>query len=225
MRRIPEPELMEDEAQAVAYAAADFSTSDRALVDAFLDAFGAIAGTVLDLGCGPGNIALLLAEALPEARVIGVDGSEAMLRIARARAQDHPAAARLRFLRATLPAADLPRAEAVVSNSLLHHLHRPAVLWEAVRACAAPGAPVLVGDLRRPPTLAAARAIVAATAVDAPPVLQRDFFASLCAAFEVDEVRAQLDAAGLDALRVAEVGERHLRVWGRAPASHGAGAG
>jgi hypothetical protein len=90
------------------------------------------------------------------------------------------------------------------------------VLWEAVRACAAPGAAVLVGDLRRPPSVAAARAIVAATAADAPPVLQRDFFASLCAAFEVDEVRAQLDAAGLGALRVAEVGERHLRVWGRA---------
>ena len=43
--------------------------------------------TVLDLGCGAGNLTALLAEHWPEARVAGLDSSEEM--IARARA-DHP---------------------------------------------------------------------------------------------------------------------------------------
>jgi hypothetical protein len=45
-------------------------------------------------------------------------------------------------------------------------------------------------------------------------VLRRDFEASLYAAFTCDEVRAQLDRAGLSALRVEPIGDRHLVVWG-----------
>ena len=65
MERIPEPELMDDPAQALAYAASDFSRSDRAMVADLLDRSGAELGSeILDLGCGPGNITFLLAEAL-----------------------------------------------------------------------------------------------------------------------------------------------------------------
>ena len=65
MERIPEPELMDDPAQAQAYAATDFSSSDRAMVADLLDRYGnGLGGAVLDLGCGPGNITFLLAEAL-----------------------------------------------------------------------------------------------------------------------------------------------------------------
>jgi hypothetical protein len=49
-----------------------------------------------------------------------------------------------------------------------------------------------------------------------PEVLREDFFASLLAAYTVEEVRAQLAAAGLD-LAVAETSDRHLQAWGRLP--------
>ena len=39
MERIPEPELMDDPAQALAYAATDFSRSDRAMVADLLDRY------------------------------------------------------------------------------------------------------------------------------------------------------------------------------------------
>jgi trans-aconitate 2-methyltransferase len=42
---------------------------------------------VVDLGCGPGNSTVLLADRWPRARVLGIDNSEAMLRRAR---RDHP---------------------------------------------------------------------------------------------------------------------------------------
>jgi trans-aconitate 2-methyltransferase len=41
--------------------------------------------TVLDAGCGSGRVTALLAERLPRGRVIGVDGSAAMIEAARAR--------------------------------------------------------------------------------------------------------------------------------------------
>jgi hypothetical protein len=45
-------------------------------------------------------------------------------------------------------------------------------------------------------------------------VLQRDFRASLLAAFTADEVREQLEEAGLGQFIVKEIGDRYLEVSG-----------
>ncbi|TNF37083.1 MAG: class I SAM-dependent methyltransferase [Deltaproteobacteria bacterium] len=222
MRRTVEPELMDDEEQARAYASADFSASDTAFVEAFQARFGAALAAsdapIADLGCGPGNIALRLAHALPQRRIVAVDGAEAMLALGRERARTE-GRDNVDFVRATLPSDALPPAHfgAIVSNSLLHHLHDPSVLWRTVAHIGRPGAPVYVGDLRRPPTPEAARAIVARYAGDAPPLLQEDYLASLHAAFEPAEVASQLAAAGLGGLAVEAVADRYLLVVGRLP--------
>jgi hypothetical protein len=104
-----------------------------------------------------------------------------------------------------------------MSNSLLHHLHDPLVLWNTVRQLAAPGATIYVKDLRRPPSLASLDFLVALHAADAPPVLRRDYRHSLRAAFTVAEVEAQIDQADLSDLRVSAVEDRYLEVWGRLP--------
>ena len=59
-----------------------------------------------------------------------------------------------------------------------------------------------------------ARHMVAATSKDEPEILQRDFFNSLCAAFEPDEVRAQLADAGLAHLQVHTHEPFHLSISG-----------
>lgn len=41
------------------------------------------------------------------------------------------------------------------------------------------------------------------------------FFNSLLAAFRMDEIRAQLAESGLAHLRVEQVSDRHVAVWGR----------
>lgn len=217
MRRTPEPELMDDAEQASAYAEEDFSESDAAFVDAFLARFGAgLSGPVADLGCGPGNIALRLAEALPSCRVVGYDGSGEMLALARERGAALPNA---EFVKTVLPSPHLPAKHyaAVVSNSLLHHLHDPGGLWETVRLIARPGAAVFIGDLYRPATPEAARTLLDQYATGAPEVLRRDFLASLHAAFEPDEIAAQLEAAGLLGWEVRAVDDRHVVVAGRVP--------
>lgn len=40
---------------------------------------------IIDLGCGPGNVTELLSAAFPRARVVGLDNSDNMLAVARAR--------------------------------------------------------------------------------------------------------------------------------------------
>jgi hypothetical protein len=84
-----------------------------------------------------------------------------------------------------------------------------------VRQAARPGALVLVMDLMRPASAGWAEALVVTYADDAPEVLRTDFRNSLFAAFEPQEVVAQLAEAGLASLEVAVVSDRHLAVCGR----------
>ena len=145
-----------------------------------------------------------------------------MLAVARERLAGAPPelAGRLRFEQALLPLAAAGELEAhfsaVVCNSLLHHLHDPAALWQAVAKLGAPGAFVYVQDLRRPFSAEAVEALVASEMASAPEVLRRDYSASLHAAFSPEEVQQQLEQAGLAAqLQVAPLQERYMEVWGR----------
>lgn len=222
MQRIPEPELMDEAEQARAYAEADFTEPNARFVDYFEQVYPDLRhGNVLDLGCGPGDIVLRLATRCPGLVVHGIDGSAAMLRFASERLHESPGlGGRVQFIEGRLPGASLPLPayDAVISNSLLHHLHEPLGFWRAVQEAGAPGAAVLVMDLFRPESEDAARVIVQQYAGGEPAILQQDFFASLCAAFEPREVRAQLDACGLGDLAVQAVSDRHLLVTGRLPA-------
>ena len=222
MERVLEPELMDDPAQALAYAQADFDASNSLFIDLFESRFPdwSRTGAILDLGCGPGDIAIRLARRFAGCEVHGLDGAPSMLALARdAAALAADVAGRVEFIEGLVPGAPLPRDsyDAVVSNSLLHHLHRPMVLWESAIALAKPGAPVLIMDLARPADAAGALDIVASYAANDPEVLRTDFHNSLLAAFEPDEVRAQLAQAGLP-FAVERVSDRHLAIWGRAPA-------
>lgn len=222
MKRIPEPEeLMNDPAQALAYAEADFSDANRLFLDLFnalhLDPF---AGRALDIGCGPADIPLQLAVEHPQANLDAVDGAPAMLALAKQRLRELPRLAeRLRLLCTSLPSDELPERtyDAVLSNSLLHHLTDPLELWRTVRHCARPGATIVVMDLRRPDDEAAVDDLVARYAADAPEVLRRDFRASLFAAYTPEEVERQLRTAGIEGLGVEVVSDRHLAVRGRLP--------
>ncbi|HCA26776.1 MAG TPA: SAM-dependent methyltransferase [Betaproteobacteria bacterium] len=216
MERIAEPELMDDAAQARAYAGADFCEAHQAFVGYFQARFPHFAaGRVIDLGCGPADVALRFARAYPGVEVVGVDGAAPMLEWGRRAIAAAGLAGRVRLEKIRLPSAALTAAfDAVISNSLLHHLADPAVLWRTIRQASRPGAPVLVMDLMRPADAAGAKALTARYAGGAPGVLQRDFFHSLRAAYRPDEVRAQLDAAGLSDFSAAAVSDRHWLAWG-----------
>jgi ubiquinone/menaquinone biosynthesis C-methylase UbiE len=219
MRRTPEPELMQTEAQAKAYAEADFDEPHSRCISLFQESFPdvEVTGFVVDLGCGPGDIARRFARAYPQATVHGVDGSATMLAYGERQMRQDPALRdRVALIYGYLPGARMPRDQydAVICNSLLHHLADPQVLWRSVRRFAGPGAPVLVMDLMRPPSHEVAHQMTDTYAAGEPEVLRRDFYNSLLAAYTPDEIRAQLREARLDFLQVREVSDRHLVIAG-----------
>jgi SAM-dependent methyltransferase len=210
---------MDDPAQALAYSQADFSAAHGARVEIFRSVFPRLqlTGPVLDLGCGSGDVLLRFARAFPQARFVGIDGSRPMLELAqRVIDADPDLKDRVRVCYGIIPQCALPDEpwQLVMSHSLLHQLHQPQVLWRTVAASAGSGCAAFIADLRRPASELDARRTVQATSRHEPEILQRDFFNSLCAAFEPDEVRAQLTAAGLPQLRVRTHDPFHLSVSG-----------
>jgi len=222
MKRIPEKELMNEPEQARAYAEADFEQPHAMFIGLFQETFPTVAASVrvLDLGCGPGDITFRFARAWPQCHVHGVDGSDAMLLLAeKALGREPSLKGRVHFLKGMLPELELPcpQYDIIFSNSLLHHLPDPAVLWESVVSCAAPGATVFVMDLRRPETRSTARQMVELYAAGEPEVLRMDFYNSLLAAFTIEEIQAQLIGAGLSGFAVCSVSDRHVVISGRMP--------
>jgi trans-aconitate methyltransferase len=218
MKRIPEPELMDDLEQARAYALADFSEPHQAFIDHFARCFPQHRPRrVLDLGCGPADISIRFARTYPDCEITGVDGAEAMLSFGREAIAAAGVAARVRLRHAYLPAtlADTETLDTVISNSLLHHLADPAVLWQMLTQLPAARAAVFVMDLMRPLSERAAHELVQQYAGQEPQILKRDFYHSLCAAYRPDEIQAQLRATGLAHLQIEVVSDRHLVVWGK----------
>jgi 2-polyprenyl-3-methyl-5-hydroxy-6-metoxy-1,4-benzoquinol methylase len=215
MERVLEPELMDDEQQSIAYARADFSVSNQFFVDGVVRDFPSYLGEVVDIGCGPADIPIRLAEAAGTATITALDGSGPMIVLARTAVRAAGLEDRIRLMQTRVPGPP-PREhvfDAVLSKDLLHHLPDPSVLWHEVVRLGRPGAAVYVMDLMRPESTGAARAIVESVAGGEHPILREDFYRSLCAAFTVEEVRAQLAAASLD-LDVAPVSDRHMLVKG-----------
>jgi cyclopropane fatty-acyl-phospholipid synthase-like methyltransferase len=221
MQRIPEPELMLDEAQVLAYAEADFATPHDHLIALLKARFPDLPTTIaaLDLGCGAGDISRRFARALPGSMIHGVDGSPAMLDIARRMTRKAGLEQRVTFAEVLLPApppVDISY-DLIFSNSLLHHMADPDAFWSTLRDWAGSSGRVFVMDLRRPSSAEAAAELVSRYSGSEPEVLRTDFFNSLCAAFEIREVEAQLERAGLGTLQIETVSDRHFIAWGSAP--------
>lgn len=216
MQRELEPEIMDLADEVAAYAQADFSEVNAAFVERLLEHAGSLDAPVcLDLGTGPGDIPLRLATARPQWRVVGSDYSWPML----ATARDADAEERVSWLGVDAKAIPFPdeSVDVVFSNSILHHIPEPMPFWCEVRRILARGGWVFLRDLARPASQERAADIVQQYAGQESALLQEEYYRSLLAAFTVEEVRAQLDAADLGFLQVAMASDRHLDVWGHRP--------
>jgi ubiquinone/menaquinone biosynthesis C-methylase UbiE len=215
MNRRPEPELMDLPAEAAAYAAADFSVVHAAFVERLLELTSdPTNATAIDLGTGPGDIAIRVARARPRWQITAIDASKAMLGIARARASR--AEANVQFVSADAKATVLPARsfDVIFSNSLLHHMPDPLPLWREIARLAAPRATIFLRDLMRPTSEVEASRLVELHAGEESELLREEFHRSLLAAFMPQEVAVQLASVGLHQLTVAPSSDRHLDVFG-----------
>ncbi len=218
MQRITEPELMNDATQALAYAQADFDDPHNMFIQTFKETFPGIdvSGHILDLGCGPADISIRFAQSYPDCEIDGLDGAPRMLAYGKLAIQKAQLQDRIHLLEGVLPRAGLPRDnyDVIISNSLLHHLHKPEVLWQSIKQFGVSGSLVFVMDLMRPESEQVAKEFVDLYASGEPQVLRDDFFHSLCAAFLPEEIQSQLESAGLSHFKIKVVSDRHVNVFG-----------
>ena len=217
--RVPEPELMLEEDQALAYAGADFETAHAVYPRLFRERFPDFPrnAAVLDLGCGPCDVTRRFARLSTGWIIDAVDGSPAMLEQARVMLRRGRLHHRIRLIQGRLPDLRLRRKcyDVILASSLLHHLREPMRFWQTVARYSRRGTIVFVADLRRPRTKREAARLVRQYSAGEPEVLQRDFHNSLLAAFTPGEVSRQLNATRLEGLSVESLGDRHLLVLGR----------
>ena len=209
MLRELEPEVMDDEAEAAAYAAMDFAAPNSAFVERLLS-LGA-RGRMLDVGTGPADIPIRVCERLPEASVVGIDLSPAMLATARDRCSKSLHGLRVELRLADGKRLDFPDAsfDAVFSNTVLHHVPDPLALLRECGRVLRPGGALLVRDLFRPETPARALELVRLHAANDRAEQQELLRASLHAALTPSELRAAADAAGLAEAAVVIDSDRH----------------
>ena len=105
------------------------------------------ASTVVDVGSGVGHYSTILADALPDALVVGVEPSERMRSVAR----DEYSHARIEYRAGraeALPLEDTTAGAALISNVIHHIDERPAAAMELHRVLR-PGSPLMIrGSLR-----------------------------------------------------------------------------
>ena len=152
--------------------------------------------TALDIGCGPGDVVIRLARAVPDLHITAIDGSAPMIALARDAVSAAGLDERVTLVQGYLPGVSLESTgfDAMLSKDLLHHLPDPSVLWKEIKRLGRPRRGGLRDGSRSPRQRPSdARRIVDSVAAREDPILREDFYNSLCAAFTLDEVRGQLD--------------------------------
>ncbi len=230
MRRVTEPELMTSSDQVLAYSQADFSETENDVISRVSELVRNIGlkvnerTTIVDLGCGPGNISEKISIFWPNARVFGLDDSRAMLDRANERKKLTISKATFRnlFYR-KVNIASIAKgnnrfsqsADIVVSNSLMHHIHKTEIFFDALENISKKGAIHFHRDLRRPLNLQQLQEIERKHLSKAPSILKKDFRASLNASYTLDELEYFIYSRGLSGLKLFSVGDRYLDLIGQ----------
>ncbi len=217
---------MDSDEDALEYDAMDFADADQSFAKraaALIHGPNDAPISIIDLGCGTGTIALMLAEMFPNAKIVGVDLSENMLSLARVKLAARRLEARVTLTRCDVKATGLAAGsfDLVISNSVLHHLPDPERLIVEMNRLVAPSGALLLCDLFRPAGPAAAWAIVDEAAPNDSPKQRQLFFDSLCAALTTDELTSLIRRAGLSNITIETISQRHLAASRHARSRHG----
>jgi ubiquinone/menaquinone biosynthesis C-methylase UbiE len=217
--RVLEPEAMDSFEEARDYDAMDHAAVNARFVADFLEAHGPCrGGEIVDVGTGPARIPIGLCSANPQARVLAIDLAAHMIERARRNVDEADLTHRVRCLLGDAKGLNLPAGgfEAVISNSIVHHIPQPPAVLAEMARLVAQGGTLFVRDLVRPDNAAAVAQLVEAYAGNEPAAARALFEASLHAALTVEEVRDIVRGLGLPAAGVTMSSDRHWTwIWKR----------
>jgi len=225
--RTLETEVMDTLAEAVDYDSMDHSAVNRLFADDFLAFLASEQKTgaspsarplkILDVGTGTALIPIELCGRGIAALVTGVDLASHMLQlglrnIIRAGMQqqiklDHVDAKQL-------PYAD-GAFDALISNSIIHHIPQPADAFKEMMRVTRPGGLLFVRDLLRPADAETVSVLVDMYAAGANDHQRQMFRDSLHAALTLDEIRQLLADLGCSPAWVTQTSDRHWTIAGQ----------
>jgi ubiquinone/menaquinone biosynthesis C-methylase UbiE len=221
LQRTLEPEIMDTADDAREYDAMDHAAVNSLFVSDLLQALGAWGNApasqpraplrILDLGDGTAQIPIELARRALHVHITALDAAISMLALGSRNISAANLAGRITF--ALADAKQLPFADgafdAVISNSIVHHIPEPrAVVAEAIRVTA-PGGLLFHRDLARPLDEPAVQVLVNTYANEATPYQRRLFADSLRAALTAEEMAALAASFGFDRATVKKTSDRH----------------
>lgn len=210
MKRILEPEVMDTWEEAAEYDAMDFLEVNKAFAGKALE-IGPEKGLILDVGTGTARIPIFICQERWEWQIIGIDLSQNMLIIGEKNIKEAGLEDRIKL--ESVDAKNLPypdrNFEAVISNSIVHHLPDPLPFWRELKRVLKPGGGIFIRDLLRPENEEITEEFVSKYAADCNDRQRGLFRDSLKAAFTVDEVQEMIETVGLEGVTVYQSSDRH----------------
>jgi ubiquinone/menaquinone biosynthesis C-methylase UbiE len=217
--RILEPEVMDSAAEAVDYDQMDHSQVNRLFADDFL-VLCPIAGSsgpewqVLDVGTGTAQIPIEIGRRRSDLKITAVDLAAHMLQLAQRNVIRDGLTGTIKLEQ--VDAKSLPYAagvfDAVISNSIIHHIPDPRDVFREMARVLRPDGILFVRDLLRPTDVASLDQLVATYAGDANDHQRQMFRESLHAALTLDEARELLRDAGLPVAWASQTSDRHWTI-------------
>lgn len=216
--RTLEPEVMDEESEVQAYDEMDHDEVNRLFVEDFLREFSPDRESrILDIGTGTGLIPIEFTRQSARGCITGVDLSERMIEQARKHVARLGLEERLDFIVADasrLPMED-GRIEAIMSNSIVHHLPDPLPFFRECSRLLKPGGFLFVRDLHRPETSDQVESLVATHAGREGERQQQLLRQSFHAALTVDEVASMLSSIPELPARIEKTSDRHWTLISR----------
>lgn len=232
--RTLEPEVMDTLEEAVDYDTMDHSAVNQSFSEEFLAALrrapelaarlavGAAPPkpamlSVLDVGTGAARIPIAICRLTDRLRITAIDLSAHMLQLGQRNVIEQGFERQIKLDQ--VDAKNLPYAaasfDAVISNSIIHHIPRPIeVLREMLRVLRLGGL-LFVRDLLRPPDAEQIAAILSKHAAGTNDHQRQLFDQSLHAALTLEETATLLHELGLDPAGVAQTTDRHWTICAR----------
>ena len=212
MKRVPEPDLMEQKEQAYAYANADFSDSNGLFLEKLFEFCSITDETkILDVGCGDGEIPIEIYKKT-KSKITVLDGSSAMLdefsKKMSANNIDDIKIIQRRYEDTHLSEKSF---DILISNSVLHHVKSPKKFWEKSFNLVKQQGQIVLMDLFRPSNEHELLTILDKYGGNNP-VLLNDFEKSLRAAYTPYEVEGQLSSFPSVSSSVKAISDRHFFV-------------
>ena len=210
LERVLEPELMDDPEEAQAYDDMDHEGVNKAFVQDFLQVAEG-AAEILDLGTGTARIPIELCRSDEECRVLASDAAVSMLEVAKINVAIEGFEGRILLHHGDSKQLDLAddMFDAVISNSLLHHLPEPRSAVDEMVRVVRPAGWLFVRDLLRPESAEQVEELVTTYAGQETDYSKQLFRQSLVAALSLDEIRTMVGEAGFDPSTVQQTTDRH----------------